>query len=178
MPELPAASARFIGEYGLKEYDAGVLTATRPVSEYYETWPGSRATEDRGQLGDGDLMGMLKPREGDCGIACRSREPGRTGEADCQGRAFRQARQGSLPENVLHRRAGRRHRGTRRAAADQRHGALEKIIADVIAANPKQVEQYKGGKTTVINFLVARRCGPRGTGQRGAGDRFVQARTG
>src|ERR1039457_3516820 len=33
-------------------------------------------------------------------------------------------------------------------------GALEKIIADVIAANPKQVEQYRGGKTTVINFLV------------------------
>ena len=33
-------------------------------------------------------------------------------------------------------------------------GALEKIIADVIAGNPKQVEQYKGGKTTVINFLV------------------------
>jgi aspartyl-tRNA(Asn)/glutamyl-tRNA(Gln) amidotransferase subunit B len=33
-------------------------------------------------------------------------------------------------------------------------GALEKIIEDVIAANPKQVEQYKSGKTTVINFLV------------------------
>ena len=33
-------------------------------------------------------------------------------------------------------------------------GALEKIIADVIANNPKQVEQYKGGKTTVMNFLV------------------------
>jgi aspartyl-tRNA(Asn)/glutamyl-tRNA(Gln) amidotransferase subunit B len=33
-------------------------------------------------------------------------------------------------------------------------GALEKIIEDVIAANPKQVEQYRGGKTTVINFLV------------------------
>jgi aspartyl-tRNA(Asn)/glutamyl-tRNA(Gln) amidotransferase subunit B len=33
-------------------------------------------------------------------------------------------------------------------------GALERIIADVIAANPKQVEQYKGGKTTVINYLV------------------------
>ena len=33
-------------------------------------------------------------------------------------------------------------------------GALEKIIAGVIAANPKQVEQYQGGKTTVINFLV------------------------
>ena len=33
-------------------------------------------------------------------------------------------------------------------------GALDKVIEDVIAANPKQVEQYKGGKTTVINFLV------------------------
>ena len=33
-------------------------------------------------------------------------------------------------------------------------GALEKIIDEVIAANPKQVEQYRGGKTTVIGFLV------------------------
>ena len=32
--------------------------------------------------------------------------------------------------------------------------ALEKIIDDVLAANPKQVEQYKGGKITVIGFLV------------------------
>jgi aspartyl-tRNA(Asn)/glutamyl-tRNA(Gln) amidotransferase subunit B len=31
---------------------------------------------------------------------------------------------------------------------------LEKIVDEVIAANPKQVEQYKGGKTTVIGFLV------------------------
>ncbi len=33
-------------------------------------------------------------------------------------------------------------------------GALEKIIDEVIAANPKQVEQYKGGKSTVIGFFV------------------------
>jgi aspartyl-tRNA(Asn)/glutamyl-tRNA(Gln) amidotransferase subunit B len=32
--------------------------------------------------------------------------------------------------------------------------ALGKIIDDVIAANPKQVEQYRGGKSTVIGFLV------------------------
>ena len=35
-------------------------------------------------------------------------------------------------------------------------GALEKIVDDVLAANPKQVEQYKSGKTTVIGFLVAK----------------------
>ena len=33
-------------------------------------------------------------------------------------------------------------------------GALEKIVDEVIAGNPKQVEQYKSGKTAVIGFLV------------------------
>ncbi len=32
--------------------------------------------------------------------------------------------------------------------------ALDKIVNEVIAANPKQVEQYKGGKTTVLGFFV------------------------
>ena len=33
-------------------------------------------------------------------------------------------------------------------------GALEKIVDEVIAANTKQVEQYRSGKTAVIGFLV------------------------
>ncbi len=33
-------------------------------------------------------------------------------------------------------------------------GELDKIVAQVVAANPKQVEQYRGGKTTVMQFLV------------------------
>lgn len=33
-------------------------------------------------------------------------------------------------------------------------GALGKIVDEIIAANPKQVEQYRGGKTTVIGFFV------------------------
>jgi aspartyl-tRNA(Asn)/glutamyl-tRNA(Gln) amidotransferase subunit B len=33
-------------------------------------------------------------------------------------------------------------------------GALEKIVDDVLTANPKQVEQFKSGKTTVLGFLV------------------------
>ena len=32
--------------------------------------------------------------------------------------------------------------------------SLEKIIDEVIAANPKQVEQYRGGKKTVMGFFV------------------------
>ena len=33
-------------------------------------------------------------------------------------------------------------------------GALGKIIDDVLAANPKQVEQYRGGKVTMLGFFV------------------------
>jgi aspartyl-tRNA(Asn)/glutamyl-tRNA(Gln) amidotransferase subunit B len=33
-------------------------------------------------------------------------------------------------------------------------GELDRVLDEVIAGNPKQVEQYRGGKTTVINFLV------------------------
>ena len=33
-------------------------------------------------------------------------------------------------------------------------GALEKIVDDALAANPKQVEQYRSGKTAVLGFLV------------------------
>jgi aspartyl-tRNA(Asn)/glutamyl-tRNA(Gln) amidotransferase subunit B len=33
-------------------------------------------------------------------------------------------------------------------------GALAKIVDDVIAANPKQVEEYKAGKAVVLKFLV------------------------
>jgi aspartyl-tRNA(Asn)/glutamyl-tRNA(Gln) amidotransferase subunit B len=33
-------------------------------------------------------------------------------------------------------------------------GAIEKIADEIIAANPKQLEQYRGGKTTVIGFFV------------------------
>jgi aspartyl-tRNA(Asn)/glutamyl-tRNA(Gln) amidotransferase subunit B len=33
-------------------------------------------------------------------------------------------------------------------------GALEKVIDEIIAANPKQVEQYRGGKKTVAAFFV------------------------
>jgi aspartyl-tRNA(Asn)/glutamyl-tRNA(Gln) amidotransferase subunit B len=32
--------------------------------------------------------------------------------------------------------------------------ALEKIIAEIVAANPKQVEQYRAGKTNVMGFFV------------------------
>src|SRR4051794_17242560 len=62
MPELPAAKrARFIGEMGLSEYDADVLTASRAISEYFETVARvSGQPKPAANWVMGDLMASLK----------------------------------------------------------------------------------------------------------------------
>src|SRR5579862_5188299 len=65
MPELPADKrARFIESYGLREYDAQVLTATREISDYFER--AARAAGDPRITANwvtGDLLGALKGRD-------------------------------------------------------------------------------------------------------------------
>ena len=65
MPELPARKrARFLGEFGLSEYDAEVLTATRAVSEYFETVAGvSGSPKLAVNWVMGDLMAMLNAED-------------------------------------------------------------------------------------------------------------------
>src|SRR6185436_1606814 len=71
MPELPATKrARFIESYGLREYDSHVLTATRDVSEYFET--AARVSGDPRTTANwvmGDLMGALKAEAKDIGAS-------------------------------------------------------------------------------------------------------------
>ena len=115
-----------------------------------------RQSQDGGELGDGRPDGDAECRgQGDCGIAGERAESGAAGEADRERGALRQAGEADFPEDVFYRRGAAAvivEREGLKQISDT--GALEKIIADVIAANPKQVEQYRGGKTTVINFLV------------------------
>ena len=157
MPELPAhRRARFSQEYGLSEYQAAVLTATRATSDYYET--AARASGNPKMVANwlmGDLMGMLKAEGKE--IADSPVRPEDLGElvrmissGELSGNLAKQVfpkmfSTGQAPGAIVDR------EGLKQISDI---GALEKVIADVIALNPKQVEQYRGGKTTVINFLV------------------------
>ncbi|HEY2012039.1 MAG TPA: Asp-tRNA(Asn)/Glu-tRNA(Gln) amidotransferase subunit GatB [Bryobacteraceae bacterium] len=157
MPELPSRKRkRFVDQYGLREYDAEVLTATRPASEYFET--AAKVSGDPKTAANwvmGDLMALLKAE--DLEIAESPVSPENLG--DLVKRISGGELSGKLAKDVL-----ARMFSTREAAAViiereglkqvSDSGALEQIIVDVIANNPKQVEQYRGGKTTVINFLV------------------------
>ena len=157
MPELPARKrARFLEEYGLSLYDADVLTATRATSEYYETV--ARVSGNPKMAAHwvmGDLMAHLKDQGKE--IAESPVSAPHLGELvkliagnELSGKLAKEIfpkmfSTGKAPGAIMER------EGLRQISDSD---ALEKIIADVIAGNPKQVEQYRGGKTTVINFLV------------------------
>jgi aspartyl-tRNA(Asn)/glutamyl-tRNA(Gln) amidotransferase subunit B len=157
MPELPASRrARFIGEYGLREYDAEILTSSRELSDYFEA--AASAAGDAKAAANwvmGDLAGLLKADGKEIGESpVSARHLGElvalVGKGEISGKLAKEIfpkmfSTGDAPAAVIEREGLKQISDT---------GALEKAVADVIANNAKQVEQYKAGKTTVMNFLV------------------------
>jgi len=152
MPELPAKKReRFTGELGLSEYDAEVLTASRAISEYFETV--ARVSGNAKLAANwvmGNLMAALKNGE----TPVTAENLGQLVRLIAAGELSGKLAKDVLPKMIA--------TGDSAAVVVEREGlrqiadtgALDQIVAGVIAANPKQVEQYKSGKTTVINFLV------------------------
>ncbi len=157
MVELPAdRRERFIRDYGLREYDAEVLTGSRDVSDYFDLT--AKASGDPKSAANwimGDLLGALKAEGKE--IADSPVKPAQLGEllklmssGELSGKLAKEIfpkmfSTGEAPAVIMQK------EGLQQISDS---GALEKIIDEVIAANPKQVEQYRGGKTSVINFLV------------------------
>jgi len=155
VPELPAEKrARFMEAYGLREYDAHVLTSTREISEYFER--AAKAAGDPRLAANwvtGDLLGALKGRD----ITESAVSPEQLGElvafiakGEISGKMAKDIfakmfESGVSAASIIDREGLRQISDT---------GALEKIVDEVIAQSPKQVEQYKSGKTGVIGFLV------------------------
>jgi aspartyl-tRNA(Asn)/glutamyl-tRNA(Gln) amidotransferase subunit B len=157
IPELPARKrARFIQDYGLREYDADVLTQSRAASDYFET--AAKVSGDAKSSANwvmGDLMAALKAENKEIALSpVRAEDLGALVKLIASGEVS-----GKLAKEIFPKMFAT---GDAPGAVIEREGlkqisdagALDAIIADVIAANPKQVEQYRGGKTTVINFLV------------------------
>ncbi len=157
MPELPASRRRrFIQDHGLREYDADVLTATRPMSEYFEkvvTASGDARAAANWVMGD--LSALLKQEGREIDDSPVSAEQlgklialitsGKINGKLAKDIFPKMAESGDDPEVIMQREG-------LESISDE--GALGKIIDEVIAANPKQVEQYKSGKQQVIGFLV------------------------
>jgi aspartyl-tRNA(Asn)/glutamyl-tRNA(Gln) amidotransferase subunit B len=157
MPELPAdRRKRFVAELGLREYDAQVLTATRELSDYFEE--AARVSGNAKTASNwvtGDVLGALKNAGKEIGESpVSAAQLGELLSLIEKGEIS-----GKLAKEIF---AKMMETGDSAPAIIEREGLkqisdsgeLETIVDGVIAGNPAQVAQYKGGKTTVIGFLV------------------------
>src|SRR5579875_109477 len=157
LPELPASRRRrFVEDYGLREYDAGVLTATRALSDYFEAAAAlSRDPRAAANWVMGDLAALLKQAGKEIEQSPVSAENlaaliALIKEGQISGKLAKEIfpkmfASGESPRAIMEREGLKQIRD---------ESAVAKIIEDVIAANPKQVEQYRAGKSAVLGFLV------------------------
>jgi aspartyl-tRNA(Asn)/glutamyl-tRNA(Gln) amidotransferase subunit B len=157
VPELPAdRRERFVKDYGIREYDAQVLSLTRETGDYFET--AVKAGGDGRATANwviGDLMGLLKAagkdiRESPVRPEHLGELVGLIGSGKLSGKLAKEIlprmfETGDGPIIVMKR------EGLEQISDS---GEMERIVEEVISANPKQVEQYRSGKTAVLGYLV------------------------
>ena len=158
LPELPEARrARMVSDYGITAYDATVLTFSKELADQFESAAKAAKNSKRvANLVQGELMGRLKAKNLEIGHSPISM-PGVAASADLvESGAISSKMLKDLYDLCFERNqdftAVYEEEGRPVQSSDT--SALEKIIDELIAANPKQVEQYRAGKKTVIGFFV------------------------
>jgi len=158
MPELPRAmAARFVEQYGLPEYDATTLTQSQAMAAYFEDT--ARAC-NAPKLASNWIMGEISRRLNTEEIGMEAAKVSsaqlaaliaRIGDGTISNNAAKQVfealwtGEGQDVDAIIEAKGLKQMNDT---------GALEKIIDEVIAANPANVEQYRAGKDKAFNALV------------------------
>ncbi|PYT62784.1 MAG: Asp-tRNA(Asn)/Glu-tRNA(Gln) amidotransferase GatCAB subunit B [Acidobacteria bacterium] len=158
LPELPEARReRMIADYGITEKDARVLTSSKALADQFEEAAKSAKNPKRvANLVQSELMGRLKSK----GLEIEQSPISMKGVAQSSDLVDTGAISGKMLKDLYDLCF---ERGKDFAAVYEEEGrpqqssdtsALEKIVDELIAANPKQVEQYRSGKKTVASFFV------------------------
>ena len=156
LPELPDAKrARFVSDYGLSPYDAGVLVAEQSTAAFFETVAKGRDAKAAANWVMGDLFAALN-RTGrgieDSPVSAQSLGEMLDLLADgtINGRIAKDVFEamvetGEAPGAIVEARGLRQVTDT---------GAIDTAIEAVIAANGDKVEQYRSGKDKLFGFFV------------------------
>src|SRR5438105_1612706 len=157
LPELPEARrARMVREYGITEYDAGVLTATKNLADQFEEAAAAAKNPKRvANLVQSELLGRLKAK----GLEIEQSPISMKGVAESADLVESGAISGKILKDLYDLAF---ERGVDFPEIYEKEkpqqitdtAAIEKLIDEVIADNPKQIEQYRAGKKTVAGFLV------------------------
>jgi aspartyl-tRNA(Asn)/glutamyl-tRNA(Gln) amidotransferase subunit B len=157
LPELPDAKReRFQRQYGLGAYDAAVLSATRPLADYYERAAAAGGDPKRiANWVQTELLGLLNASALDIEASpipaesiselVRLIETGAISGKMAKDVFAEMASNGETPARIVER------RGMRQIADPS---ALEPLVRQVIAAHPQEVEKFRAGKTKLLGFFV------------------------
>ena len=158
LPELPEARrTRLVKDYGITEYDAQVLTVTKFLADQFEAAAKAAKNPKRvANLIQGELMGRLKAT----GAGIEQSPISMKGVAASADLVESGAISGKMLKDLYDLSFERNkdfpevyeEEGRPQQSSDT--SALEKIIDEVVTANPKQLEQYRGGKRTMLGFFV------------------------
>jgi len=157
LPELPEARRRrIVADHGITDYDARVLTATKSFADQFEAAAKAAKNPKRvANLVQGELMGRLKAK----GLEIEQSPISMKGVALSADLVEGGAISGKMLKD-LYELSFERNQDFGEVYEKEKpqqitdSSAIEKIIDEIIAANPKQVEQYRAGKKTVIGFFV------------------------
>ena len=157
LPEMPAARLkRFMSEFGLPDYDAGLLTASKGLADYFEAcvklfnqpktvsnWVMGELTRELNMSGTDVSASPVSPERLVSLLEL-------VGKGTISLKVAREIfpelySSGKTPEQIV------QEKGLTQVSDE---GALEKIIDDVLAKSPAQVAQFKEGKQQVVGFLV------------------------
>ncbi|MCX5838222.1 MAG: Asp-tRNA(Asn)/Glu-tRNA(Gln) amidotransferase subunit GatB [Deltaproteobacteria bacterium] len=157
LPELPLEKReRFVRDYRISAYDAGVLTASRALADYYEAVVKlSGQPKIAANWVMGDVLRFLNEEKKDV-QQCPITPASLAGmirliqEGTISGKMAKEVveamyRSGKTPQAII------AEKGLVQITDE---GALAKTIAEIIEQNPTQVEQYRGGREKVFGFFV------------------------
>ena len=158
LPELPEAKRhRFIEQYALSEYDAGTLTDSRELADYFEATVKASGAEAKlvANWIMGDLSSLLNRHE----KSIADSPVGVDMMAGLLKRIADNTISGKIAKDVLE--AMWNGEGDADAVIEKRglkqitdSGAIEAIVEEVIASNPDQLAEYRAGKDKLLGFFV------------------------
>ncbi len=174
MPELPGAMRdRLMADHQLSAYDASVLTASRDLANYFDQT--LVVLKQLGKSGPGQAKQVANWIMSDLSAAA-NREELSLAEVPLRpatlGALITRIDDGTISGKVAKDLFARLWQAPAAASADQAlqdldqlietsglkqindDGALQSVIDEVIAANPKSVEQFNSGKDKALNALV------------------------
>jgi aspartyl-tRNA(Asn)/glutamyl-tRNA(Gln) amidotransferase subunit B len=157
LPELPEAKKeRFVREYGIPEYDAEVLTSSKPLANYYEAClQGYAKPKIVSNWIMSELLRELKRDEREieeCPVPASNLaqmlkliDEGLISGKIAKSVFEEMYRTGKNAEEIVKEKGWVQLTDT---------SAIEKTVAEILAKNPKEVEEYKKGKEKVFGFFV------------------------